>query len=113
MRPYERKRYGELAGTAGSRTPSFPIQRDVELSLSGGAVGVYPPAFEPAEAPIAPEAIQAPAPTPMVGTFSASGTFTTAAGGVAPGAPSSVARTQPSHIESIPAARSNAGIWVE
>src|SRR5205807_585862 len=37
MRPYERKRYGALAGTTGSRTPSFPIQRDVELSASSGA----------------------------------------------------------------------------
>jgi hypothetical protein len=32
MRPYERRREGYLAGTAGSRTPSFPIQRDIELS---------------------------------------------------------------------------------
>jgi hypothetical protein len=32
MRPYERKREGELVGTVGSRTPSFPIQRDVEIS---------------------------------------------------------------------------------
>ncbi len=31
MRPYERRRTGELAGTAGSRTPSFPIVRDSEL----------------------------------------------------------------------------------
>ena len=113
MRPYERKRYGDLAGTTGSVTPSFPIQRDVELSLSGGAVGVYPPAIEPAEPQVAPESIQARAPAPMVGTFSASGTFTTGAGGGVPSAPSSVARIQRSHIESIPAPRSNAGIWVE
>ncbi len=32
MRPYERRRDGELTGTVGSRTPSFPIGRDVELS---------------------------------------------------------------------------------
>lgn len=30
MRPYERKRDGELAGTVGSRTPSFPVGRDGE-----------------------------------------------------------------------------------
>jgi hypothetical protein len=31
MQPYERMRDGELAGTVGSRTPSFPIDFDVEL----------------------------------------------------------------------------------
>ena len=44
MRPYERRREGELAGTVGSRTPSFPIQRDVELSASSGTVGLITPA---------------------------------------------------------------------
>ncbi|MQA29500.1 MAG: hypothetical protein GEU82_06635 [Luteitalea sp.] len=34
MRPYERRREGDLAGTVGSRTPSFPVQRDMELSAS-------------------------------------------------------------------------------
>ena len=33
MRPYERRREGELAGTVGSRPPSFPIQRDGDLSV--------------------------------------------------------------------------------
>jgi len=33
MRPYERRRYGVLGGTVGSRTTWFPIQRDVEMSL--------------------------------------------------------------------------------
>jgi len=111
MRPYERKRYGQLAGTTGSYTPSFPIQRDVELA---GAVGPYPYAIGPAEPPVVPEAIQVPTPAPMVGSFSASGTFTTSASGAAgASSPSIVAPTQPSHIESIPAPRSNAGIWVE
>lgn len=44
MRPYERKRDGDLAGTVGSRTPSFPIDRDVELSAEGddGVQGAVP-----------------------------------------------------------------------
>lgn len=33
MRSYERRREGELAGTVGSRAPSFPIQRDGDLSV--------------------------------------------------------------------------------
>lgn len=35
MQPYERRRDGELAGTVGSRTPSFPIVRDAEASAAG------------------------------------------------------------------------------
>ena len=54
MQPYERRRDGELAGTVGSRVPSFPIARDVETSagleferepsrvLDGGARGIDP-----------------------------------------------------------------------
>lgn len=49
MRPYERRRDGELTGTVGSRTPSFPIQRDVEVSADtdadwapGGVRRVFP-----------------------------------------------------------------------
>jgi hypothetical protein len=42
MRPYERRRAGELAGTIGSRTPSFPIVRDVEVSVATFA-GITPP----------------------------------------------------------------------
>jgi hypothetical protein len=37
MRPYERRREGELAGTVGSRAPSFPIQRDGDLSVRSQA----------------------------------------------------------------------------
>ncbi len=43
MRPYERRREGELAGTVGSRTPSFPVQRDVELSARGESTGSITP----------------------------------------------------------------------
>ena len=40
MRPYERWRAGQLAGTVGSRTPSFPVERDVEVSARTSAVTV-------------------------------------------------------------------------
>jgi hypothetical protein len=39
VRPYERRREGELAGTVGSRTPSFPIQRDGEVSVAAAPLG--------------------------------------------------------------------------
>ena len=43
MRPYERRRAGELAGTTGSRTPSFPIVRDVEVSAATFRTGIITP----------------------------------------------------------------------
>ena len=46
MRPYERRRAGQLAGTVGSRTPSFPIERDVEVSGAGTRGIVAPPLTE-------------------------------------------------------------------
>lgn len=36
VRPYERKRDGDLVGTAGSRMPSFPITRDAETTSVDG-----------------------------------------------------------------------------
>ena len=41
VRPYERPREGELAGTVGSRPPSFPIRREgEESSVVRGATGI-------------------------------------------------------------------------
>jgi hypothetical protein len=55
MRPYERRRQGELAGTVGSRTPGFPVQRDVELSAETGTVGLITPAVSGLESEYRPE----------------------------------------------------------
>jgi hypothetical protein len=38
MQPYERRRSGPLTGTVGSRMPSQPIQRDVELSVANDSL---------------------------------------------------------------------------
>jgi len=46
LRPYERKREGGLAGTVGSRTPSFPVQL-----ASEGARSAEPDAYPLAGAP--------------------------------------------------------------
>jgi len=116
MRPYERKRYGDLAGTVGSRTGWYPIQRDVELSASSGAIGLQTPALASPEQPVMPEAIRVQtAAATMSGTFNATGTFTT--GGAAqqpalmPGTPEQP--TPARRIESVPPPQSNAGIWIE
>jgi hypothetical protein len=85
VRPYERRREGELAGTVGSRTPSFPIQRDGEVSVAFAPLGVseitVPPVneFYPVVIPEAPRpfstagaiaallpAVQPSVPTPVV-----------------------------------------------
>jgi hypothetical protein len=56
MQPYERRRRGDLAGTTGSRTPSFPVATSptmtavpaaaaapTEPPMPAGALGVYTP----------------------------------------------------------------------
>ena len=87
MKPYERPRRGDLAGTAASRTPSFPI----------GGVGLQgPAATEPA----------APAPTaaPTIGTI---GAATPEAVGT-----SGVVSTTPRRLTTLIQPRTNDGVWV-
>ena len=58
VRPYERRREGELAGTTGSRTPSFVIQRDGEVTAAAGAASsglLLPPPAESVEPLVIPE----------------------------------------------------------
>jgi hypothetical protein len=46
MQPYERPRTGDLAGTSGSRTPSFPPETPspvAEAPVPAGTAGVLPP----------------------------------------------------------------------
>jgi len=59
VRPYERRREGELAGTIGSRTPSFPIQRDGEVSVAAGtgSTGVIVPLRNEGEPLVIPETL--------------------------------------------------------
>jgi hypothetical protein len=74
MQPYERRRAGELAGTEGSRPPSFPVENAAESfgreprtlqaprpPISGVAVTIGTPAPTYATAP-------PPMPAPVVGT---------------------------------------------
>jgi hypothetical protein len=59
VRPYERRREGELAGTVGSRMPSFPIQLDGELSVSlapFGITGIITPPSNQYQPVVIPEA---------------------------------------------------------
>jgi hypothetical protein len=104
MRPYERKRDGELAGTIGSRMPSFPIQRDSEASLAAGRPESPTPPVSAGE-PVMIAETERP-----VGT---GGTMVPRAVGSTPAVRMERSRPRGSAIESIPAPRSNAGIWIQ
>jgi hypothetical protein len=86
LRPYERRRSRDLAGTAGSRSPEFPI-------ASSSLVGEETP--PPAAATVGGASVGLPEPQPA-GTI---GTI--------------VERSRGLRLESIPPPRSNAGIWIE
>src|SRR5688500_14358207 len=57
MQPYERLRSGDLAGTSGSRSPSFPPETASALgqeTVAVGTAGVIPPAPPVGDAIVAP-----------------------------------------------------------
>ena len=105
LRPYERRREGELTGTVGNRTPSFPIDRDVELSAASAGPGfMTPPTGITTEPRVLPES-ERPVATGGVGFPTPSSTEARAV--EERGAP---ARTG---VESIPAVHRNDGVWLE
>jgi hypothetical protein len=101
MRPYERRREGPLAGTVGSRAPSFPIQRDGDLSVASGS----------ARTQTIPPAMRANQPAGTADTSRNVGT----GGADSPGAPadpgSQAAPAPPARYEPRPTA--NDGMWIE
>jgi hypothetical protein len=101
MRPYERRRDGELSGTVGSRMPSFPIERDVELSKTTGVTGLATPPRAEVEQAVIPES---PRPVGTVGSFSPSATASLG--------PVQAARTHTIILSPTAQPRSNAGIWI-
>jgi hypothetical protein len=109
MQPYERLRDGELAGTAGSRTPSFPVRttsqpRENVLAVAGAPVAGLPPPDVRSEEPGA------------VGTagrtFPQAGSDTAAAPPATPPAapPAPAARTG---VVTAQRAQGNDGIWLQ
>jgi hypothetical protein len=90
MRGYERRRAGEIAGTQGSRMPAFPV--DVPSTLTPEP----PPVIDPFRG--------ASVPPPVMPMSSPSGDVI---------ALTNVPRPVAMRIESIPAPRSSAGIWLE
>lgn len=124
VRPYERRREGELVGTVGSRTPSFPIQRDSEYSAAAGITGIQvPPLLGEPGAPeplVMPEAIRVPVPvpTPLVATLPEDLRITGAIDVriIQPEQPAAAATRPGTRRSTSPAApppRTNEGVWIE
>jgi hypothetical protein len=106
MRPYERRRDGDLAGTVGSRTPSFPIQRDIERSVASGAPGYQTSLATGDEPRVLPEGQRA------LGTAGATMCcFPVQGPAQAPAAPAAYA---PTAMQSIPGPSAGpSGVWIE
>jgi hypothetical protein len=129
MRPYERRRAGQLAGTVGSRTPSFPIERDVEVSVAAGRAGGVTPSGE-TERRVVSDSPRAVGTTGLQGRcevepIAPCGSVQIGSGGVVrtgrqneladrtEARPESERLSARASLESIPAPSSNAGVWVE
>jgi hypothetical protein len=76
MQPYERLRAGDLAGTSGSRTPSFPPETASALrepSVAVGTAGVTPPPPPVGDLSLAAAAARGAAPSTAVTTIAPAG----------------------------------------
>jgi hypothetical protein len=113
MREYERRRDRELAGTTGSRAPSFPVESPSMQALRNRPVGTVGTSglIEPATGliPFGTSAVPASASAPSA---------VETAGAIDPrviGATGIPDRTRPrrSLVESIPRPAGNSGVWVE
>lgn len=118
MRPYERRREGQLAGTVGSRTPSFPIQRDVELSALSGYLGLQTPAIDGLPRYAAERGGSQMVQIPLSAWEQMVEELRTLQAGAPaasapPAAPAAAPAGQPTGIESVPRPESNAGIWID
>lgn len=93
MQPYERPRNGELAGTTGSRTPSFPVQ----AVRSTGRTTL----------------MAAVAPTNLPQPIGAISTFTPEAGAPAGAPQAGAAQADQESLALVRRPESNDGIWVQ
>ena len=103
MQPYERVRQGELAGTSGSRTPSFPVRTTPERREAPMAAGAPAAAASPAV-----NARQAGEP----GAVGTSGRIEAPAV-VGTGGITSTSRRNTGGIVTARRAESNDGIWIQ
>jgi hypothetical protein len=98
MKPYERPRVGEVAGTVASRTPSFAVSPNPQTPPTGLPPVVVAEAPSPLVQPVTPTAV------PTAASPTAASPDTVGTSGLL---------ALPGRIESIPAPASNDGIWIE
>ena len=106
MRPYERRREGELAGTTGSRTPSFPVQMASPTAALGAADAIHNAGALPGAESSAGTGGSA---VPPPGVTLADASRTTAAGGADTATPARVSLMS----VNAPQMRGPQGIWIE
>ncbi len=110
MRPYERRRAGELAGTTGSHTPSFPVDLEVEAPEAPdvmevqtppilGTVGRVPLPFQRQDG-VCAEMARSMCECWMAARRGEAGAIVTQ-------------NPEPTTIESIPPPSGNLGIWID
>jgi hypothetical protein len=125
MRTYERLRAGELAGTTGSRTPTFPVTPASGIPVDERVVGTsgvlaggpgMPRMIEPS-APITSGTVAIVGPgaarTGEPGPVGTAGSFTTPPAGTIGTAPSTPVRPTPTRVESIPRPTGSRGVWLD
>lgn len=104
MRPYERRRDGPLVGTVGSRMPSRPIRRDLDVAGTGGRAEMGPRALRIDRQPGAGAAGEPGVVQELDALASGSDRAVGSTGSAPP---------TPSAAESIPAPQTNDGLWIE
>jgi hypothetical protein len=124
MRTYERLRTGDLAGTTGSRTPTFPVAPASAIPVEERVVGTgtaiagagTPRMSEPgAVGTSGTTAIVGPgaARTGEPGAVGTGGSFTAAPTGTIATAPATAVRPTRTRVESIPRPTGTRGVWLD
>jgi hypothetical protein len=113
MQPYERPRSGTLAGTTGSRTPSFPVQVSGERTPAGAGIGAA--AGPPTTPPQPAGAIGVYTPEQAVGTSSGAlrGAPAQATDGAVATSGRALVRPTGPPVVSLMRPQSNDGLWVQ
>lgn len=106
LRPYERRRAGEVAGTVGSRTPSFPV------AISAAINPELPTALEQSS-PTAPQTEPAAMAAPLAATSASDGDLVPLVARRDALIASSPADVCAPTIESVPSPRATRGVWIE
>ena len=107
MKPYERPRTGDLAGTVGSRTPALPVPAGADLRWPTGLAQAQAPPSRVSPLPAPPVVVIS---GPTTGT---PGTPERLASLAAASTPPAGSAPEPLRVESIPPPSTNDGVWVE